>query len=141
MKLYDGTKVDFSRKLRRDMTPWERKLWYCFLKAYPIRFYRQRIIGKYIADFVCLKAGLVIELDGSGHYEPDQQEKDQWRTEIIENYGYKVIRFCNRDIDKNFYDVCTVIDREVKQRTLPQSPGGDSPLSDGAKASNQIQED
>ena len=138
---YDHGNGRLARALRKEMTPWERKLWYCFLREYPVRFQRQKPIERYIVDFWCAKASLIVELDGSGHYEPDQQEKDQWRTEIIENYGYKVIRFCNRDIDKNFYDVCTVIDREVKQRTLPQSPGGDSPLKEGAKASNQIQED
>ena len=134
MMHYNGDKVEFSRKLRKEMTPWERKLWHCFLKTYPVRFYRQKVIDQYIADFVCLKARLVLELDGSGHYEPDKQQKDQIRTEIIEKYGYKVIRFSNRDIDKNFYAVCTFVDREVKQRTLPQSPNGDSPLSEGAKA-------
>ena len=114
------------------MTPWERKLWYCFLKTYPVRFYRQKVIDQYIAVFVCLKARLVLELDGSGHYEQHKQQKDQIRTEIIEKYGYKVIRLSNRDIDENFYAVCTVVDREVKQRTLPShltvtAPSGRGP--------------
>ncbi len=116
------------------MTPWERKLWYCFLKQYPVRFQRQKSIDYYIADFFCAKAALIIELDGGGHYNEAAQKKDAERTENLESFGYKVIRFCNRDIDKNFYGVCTVIDREVKYRTLPQSPDGDSPLSEGAKA-------
>ena len=119
------------------MTPWERKLWYCFLRNYPIRFLRQKTIGKFIVDFYCAKAGLIIELDGGGHYSPESIKKDSIRTKEMESLGYKVIRFCNIDIDKNFYGVCTVIDREVKQRTLPQSPDGDSPLKEGAKASNQ----
>ena len=120
------------------MTPWERKLWYCFLKEYPVRFQRQKMIDRYIADFFCAKAGLILELDGGGHYDPESQEKDRIRTEKLESYGYRVIRFCNRDIDKNFYGVCTVIDREVKQRTLPQSPDGDSPLREGAKALESV---
>ena len=119
------------------MTPWERKLWYCFLKTYPVRFQRQKRIDYYIVDFFCAKASLIIELDGGGHYDPQAQKKDEERTIKLELHGYKVIRFSNRDIDKNFYNVCTVIDREVKQRTLPQSPDGDSPLRDGAKASYQ----
>ena len=105
-----------AKQLRKEMTPWERKLWYCFLKDYPVRFQRQKCIDNFIADFYCFKAKLVIELDGGGHYEPEQQKLDAFRTKIIESYGLKVIRFCNLDIDKNFYGVCTVIDNEVKRR-------------------------
>ena len=132
--IYDGKNKTFARKLRKDMTPWERKLWYCFLKEYPIRFQRQKMIDHYIGDFFCARASLIVELDGGGHYNPESQQKDAERKAKLESYGYKLIRFCNRDIDKNFYGVCTVIDREVKQRTLPQSPFGDSPLTEGAKA-------
>ena len=113
---YNNTNVNRARELRKDMTPWERKLWYCFLKDYPVRFQRQKCIDKYIADFYCFRAKLVIELDGGGHYDPENAWKDAQRTKILENYGLKVIRFCNTDIDKNFYGVCTVIDTEVKQR-------------------------
>ena len=105
-----------AKQLRKEMTPWERKLWYCFLKDYPVRFQRQKCIDNFIADFYCFKAKLVIELDGGGHYEPEQQKLDAFRTRIIESYGLKVIRFCNLDVDKNFYGVCTVIDNEVKRR-------------------------
>ena len=118
---YDHKNIEYARKLRKEMTPWERKLWYCFLKTYPVRFQRQKTIGSYIADFYCAKANLVIELDGGGHYNPEAEEKDKIRTENLERYGLKVIRFCNLDIDKNFYSVCTVIDETVKRRTLPQS--------------------
>ena len=103
------------------MTPWERKLWYCFLKTYDIRFQRQRAIGHYIVDFYCAKAALIVELDGGQHFSPEEQEKDQRRTKNLEELGLKIIRFSNRDIDKYFYSVCTVIDQEVKARTLPQS--------------------
>ena len=106
----------FAHQLRKDMTPWERKLWYCFLKDYPIRFQRQKCIDQYIADFYCFRAKLVIELDGGGHYSPEQQAKDSYRTKVLESYGLKVLRICNLDIDRNFYGVCTVIDREVKGR-------------------------
>jgi very-short-patch-repair endonuclease len=90
---------EYARQLRREMTPWERKLWYCFLKDYPIRFQRQKCIDNYIADFYCFRARLVIELDGGGHYDPESGKKDAIRTKILEQYGLKVIRFCNRDID------------------------------------------
>ena len=104
----------YARQLRKDMTPWERKLWYCFLKDYPVRFQRQKCIDNFIADFYCFQAKLVIELDGGGHYDPEAEKKDQFRTQVLNKNGLKVIRFCNTDIDKNFYGVCTVIDNEVK---------------------------
>jgi very-short-patch-repair endonuclease len=62
------------------MTPWERKLWYDFLRNYPLRFQRQKAIGNYIADFYCHDAKLVIELDGSQHYQPSEREKDNLRS-------------------------------------------------------------
>ena len=134
---YDGKNKAFAKSLRKNMTPWERKLWYCFLKTYPVRFQRQKQIENYIVDFFCARASLILELDGGGHYDPQTLKKDEERSIKLESHGYKVIRFCNRDVDKNFYSVCTVIDREVKQRTLPQSPDGDSPLREGAKAHYQ----
>ena len=112
----------FAKILRKEMTPWERKLWYCFLKSYPIRFQRQKCIGNFIVDFYCFQAKLVIELDGGGHYEPEKQKYDSLRTEELEKFGLKVIRFCNLDIDRNFYGVCTVIDKEVKSQLDNNSP-------------------
>ena len=87
-----------------------------------MRFYRQKPIGKFIVDFYCPKAKLVIELDGGGHYDPDTQRKDTERTNALEQEGLKVIRFCNLDIDRNFCGVCERIDEEIQKRlTLPQS--------------------
>ena len=114
---YDHKNVAFARKLRKEMTPWERKLWYCFLKEYPLRFQRQKPIGHYIADFYCAKAKLIVELDGSGHYTPEAQEKDALRTKFLMENGYIVIRFSNRDIDKNFHGICAFLDRKVKELT------------------------
>ena len=74
MIYYEGNNIKHARNLRKNMTPWERKLWYCFLKAYPIRFQRQKPISHYIADFYCAKAKLIIELDGGGHYEKEAEE-------------------------------------------------------------------
>ena len=114
--LYNNQNVEYARKLRKDMTPWERKLWYCMLNKYPVRFYRQKPIGQYIVDFYCPKANLVIELDGGGHYYPDAELKDTQRTKELESLGLKVIRFCNTDIDKNLEGIYLVIDQEVKKR-------------------------
>ena len=130
---YDHKNVEFARNLRKEMTPWERKLWYCFLKTYPVRFQRQKMIDHYIVDFFCAKANLIIELDGGGHYDAISQEKDRIRTIELEKYGFKVIRFCNKDVDKKFYDVCTVIDDEVKSRTLPQSASLTAPSGRGPR--------
>lgn len=118
---YKKDNKPFAKELRKNMTPWERKLWYCFLKAYPVRFQRQKCIDNYIVDFYCFKAKLIVELDGGGHYNPISEKKDDDRTKKLEQYGLKVIRFCNLDIDNNFYGVCTVIDEEVKKR-ISDSP-------------------
>ena len=111
---YEHKNVSHARNLRNNMTPWERKLWYCFLKTYSVRFQRQKPIGNYIVDFYCAKANLAIELDGGGHYTPEKMEEDANRTQMLQKQGVKVLRFCNKDIDKNFYGVCTVIDDKVK---------------------------
>lgn len=80
------------------------------------RFQRQKVIDDYIVDFYCCKANLVIELDGSGHFTTEQQKADKIRTEMLKEYNLKVIRYYNSDIDNNFYEVCSDIDREVKKR-------------------------
>ena len=113
---HDPKNKEYAKQLRQNMTPWERKLWYCFLSSYPVRFQRQKCIDHYIVDFYCFRAKLVIELDGGGHYEPDAQRKDAARTRGLEKYGLKVLRVCNLDIDRNFEGVCTFIDLEVKKR-------------------------
>ena len=114
---YDNKNVKLARELRKNMTPWERKLWYCFLRRYPVRFYRQKEIGRFIADFYCPKASLVIELDGSGHYEPEAQRADAVRSAELEQHGLMVLRFSNLDVDKSFEGVCTMIDLTVKERS------------------------
>ena len=75
------------------MTPWERKLWYKFLRSYPVRFQRQKAIGDYIADFYCAKARLVIELDGGGYYEPEQMTRDSERAKILQTMSLDVYGF------------------------------------------------
>ena len=84
--------VPLAKQLRKDMTKEERHLWYDFLRPYPLRFSRQKILGKYIVDFYCAQAKLVIELDGSQHYEDANIEKDAERTAFLEGYGLTVLR-------------------------------------------------
>ena len=107
--------VPFARQLRREMTPEERHLWYDFLCAYPVRFTRQKILGKYIADFYCAKARLIVELDGSQHFEEEGERYDQERTEFLKQYGITVLRIPNIDVNRNFQNVCEYIDVTVRQ--------------------------
>ena len=97
------------------MTKEERRLWYDFLRTYPIRFLRQKILGNYIVDFYCAKVKLVIELDGSGHYTETTQQNDIERTNFLQNYGLTVIRLSNLEVNRNFRGVCEYIDVTVKQ--------------------------
>ena len=120
MKEYNKANIPLAKTLRKNMTPWERKLWYEFLRSYPIRFQRQKAIGNYIVDFYCAKLGLIIELDGGGHYTPEQKEKDNLRTKNLEGMKLTVIRICNLDIDRNFRGVCEYIDLTVKNLSLSQ---------------------
>ena len=129
MKEYNRKNIPLAKVLRRNMTPWERKLWHLFLKKYPIRFQRQKALGNYIADFYCAKAGLVIELDGSEHYKKAQEIKDQERTEELENLNLSVLRIANPDIDKKFRDVCEYIDWMVKQSLPPSFASQNTPPS------------
>ena len=132
MKSYNEESIPLAKVLRKNMTPWERKLWYEFLRYYPIRFQRQKAIGNYIADFYCAKAKLVVELDGGGHYTPEQEKRDAERTSCLEKMNLQVLRICNLDIDRNFRGVCEYIDMFVKN-SLPQSASLTAPSSEGAK--------
>lgn len=116
MEKYNGELKGKARELRKNMTKEERRLWYDFLKNYPIRFLRQKIIGNYIADFYCERAKIVIELDGSQHYSDEGLDHDSERNSYMEKIGLKVIRFSNLDILKNFSGVCEYIDEIVKNR-------------------------
>ena len=107
--------VNVGRMLRKNMTKEERHLWYDFLRGYPVRFIRQKIIGKHIVDFYCAKANLVIELDGSQHYDEKTIIKDMERTKYLESQGLKVKRIPNNEINNNFRGVCEFIDNEVEK--------------------------
>ncbi len=105
-----------SQKLRKDMTKEEKKLWYQFLRKYPVQFRRQYIIGNYIVDFYCYQARLIVELDGSQHYEPAEKAKDAIRTAYLESQGLQVVRYSNLDVDHRFRSVCEDIDRIIEAR-------------------------
>ena len=120
MKEYNKANIPLAKALRKNMTPWERKLWYEFLRDYPVRFQRQKAIGDYIVDFYCAKVGVVVELDGGWHYTAEQTETDMLRTNDLQSMKLTVIRICNLDIDRNFRGVCEHIDLTVKNLSLSQ---------------------
>ena len=106
--------VPIAKALRKNMTKEEKHLWYDFLRTYPVRFSRQKVLGKYIADFYCAEAKLVIELDGSGHYTEEGKQYDKERTAFLEEYGITVMRIPNQSIHDNFHNVCLYIDSIIK---------------------------
>ncbi|MBQ3491296.1 MAG: endonuclease domain-containing protein [Oscillospiraceae bacterium] len=95
-----------ARKLRREMTKEERHLWYDFLKSLPVTVHRQKVLGSYIVDFYVASAKLVIELDGSQHYEDEGRTKDMQRDAYFQSIGLRVLRYSNADINQRFIGVC-----------------------------------
>ena len=117
-KHYTGYNAELkgrSRQLRKNMTRQERHLWYDFLRDYPVKVYRQRSIDRFIVDFYCSRAHLVIELDGGQHYTSEGQAYDTERSAVLQNYNLAVIRVSNADVDQNFSGVCAFIDRRIKE--------------------------
>ena len=99
-----------SRVLRNNMTKEERHLWYDFFKKLPITVNRQKVIGKYVVDFYIADANLVIELDGSQHYENKTQIIDDFRRdEYLKRNGITVLRYSNLDVQRKFDGVCAYI--------------------------------
>ena len=114
---YEKNNLSRAKNLRKNMTPWERKLWFLFLSQYPIRFRRQQPIGRYIVDFYCPSARLIVELDGSEHYTEESIRYDRIRTDELVKKGFRLFRISNRDIDANFRSVCDKIDLLVREKT------------------------
>ena len=105
----------YAQKLRKEATKEENTLWYQYLRCYPVQFRRQCPIGNYIVDFYCAKALLVVELDGSQHYELEGIAQDAARTRYLTSLGIYVLRFSNRDINENLRGVCQAIDSAVRE--------------------------
>ena len=87
-----------------------------FLRTYPVKIHKQAILGPYIADFFCEAAKLIIELDGSQHYEEAGQEKDAVRSKFLEDLGLEVVRYSNREIHQEFEKVCADLDARIRSR-------------------------
>ena len=118
-----------ARELRREMTPQERKLWRHLRgkQLYGIKFRRQHPIDRFILDFFSYEHKLAVEIDGHSHYQPDQQEYDQARTEWLAVHGIRVIRFTNRDVDTNLEGVLDGIARVCGVGVDFASPPSNSP--------------
>ena len=119
-RIHNKENVHLAKALRKNMTKEERHLWYDYLKpyrqTYNIAFTKQKVIGNYIVDFYCPQAKLVIELDGSQHYEENAAEYDIKRTEYLNKHEIEVIRYSNRDINTRFHDICEDIHYHVSSR-------------------------
>ena len=107
-----------SKKLRKNMTKEEKHLWYDFLKTLPYTVNRQKVIGKYIVDFYISSYQIVIELDGSQHYEDKAVKYDAERDNYLRNLGITVLRYSNNDINKNFDGVCQDILNHIDGSTF-----------------------
>ena len=131
----DNIILNNAKKLRKEMTPWERKLWYLFLRNCGVKFYKQKPIGKYVVDFYCPNRMLVVELDGSGHCAEAQRQYDAVRTEFLNKKGLQVVRIFNSDIDRNFSGVCELLLRYLVDSNPSQSLRDSSPQ--GASQDNR----
>ena len=110
----DRRLLAYAREMRKNMTPEEGKLWCLYLRKHPrFRFRRQEIIGSYIADFYCAQAKLIIEIDGSQHYDPQGIAYDKSRAAYLESLGLQIIRFSNADINVRFAAVCEQIHKVI----------------------------
>ena len=111
-----------AKRLRRNMTKEERHLWYDFLKALPVMVHRQKVIGNYIVDFYIAQAKLVVELDGTQHYEAEGKRADEIRDAYLASLGLTVLRYSNADINLRFQSVCEDIWNRLKLSEGTPSP-------------------
>ena len=136
---YNASLSQRARELRKNATKQENRLWYEYLRAFRPRFSRQRIVGSYILDFYCGTAKLAVELDGSGHYEPEAIEYDKRRTRFLESLGIQVMRFTNTDVNRSLEGVCNTIANQVNARLgqPPPSAGGTPFVREGGPGGGQ----
>lgn len=112
---YDKKLKSRADELRKNMTQQEWNLWYFYLRNHRLKWYRQRIIDRFIVDFYCHAAKLVIEIDGKQHYTDQGIVYDTERTQVLQGYGLKVLRYTNQQLVDNFQEVCWDIERNLLQ--------------------------
>ena len=117
-RMKNEQQTKYARELRKNMTAEERKLWYQFLRDYPVRIMRQRPIDRFIVDFYCARAKLVIELDGSQHYETAGHSCDKERDRVLRANGFEVLRIPNNEVNQSFLEVCEYIDRKINDKEM-----------------------
>jgi very-short-patch-repair endonuclease len=126
-------RVPRARRLRRDMTDAERKLW-ARLRDLPSpasHFRRQATIGPYFVDFACHRSRLVIELDGGQHAQGIQRQRDAERDGFLVQEGYRVLRFWNHNVMQNVDGVLSVISEALAPVETPPTPDPSPPLRGG----------
>lgn len=112
---YDKKLKSRADELRKNMTQQEWNLWYFYLRNHRLKWYRQRIIDRFIVDFYCHAAKLVIEINGKQHYTEQGIAYDVERTQVLQEYGLKVLRYTNQQLEDNFQEVCWDIERNLLQ--------------------------
>ena len=122
---YNKILISNAKKLRRTMTKEERHLWYDCLKQLPVTVHRQKVLGKYIVDFYIASQKIVIELNGSQHYEEAHRRRDAERDAYLQSIGCTVLRYSNADINQRFDGVCQDVWNHLNKDDL------DSPRADG----------
>ena len=127
--LYNPQLTANAQTLRKSMTKEERRLWYDFLKPSGINAHRQKALGLYIVDFYIASAKVIIELDGSQHYEEEGIRKDRERDTFLKANGFSVLRYSNADINENFDGVCEDI---LKHLSSTQEQDGGPPHQSSA---------
>ncbi len=129
MRRTKGGKTNVARRLRRNATIAERRLWYRLRSRslYGMKFVRQEPIGPYIVDFVCRKHRLIIEVDGGQHSENVRNViRDRWSLE----HNYRVLRFWNNDVIRNIDGVLETIATALPHDQPAPSPPPKSGLPD-----------
>jgi very-short-patch-repair endonuclease len=128
----EGQKTFTARRLRRDETPAEKRLWEQLrnrtLDGH--KFVRQSPAGPYVADFMCREQGLIVEVDGATHSTAAEIESDRMRTGYLEADGFRILRFQNDEILNGMDEVLTII-----RSTLAHVPSPPPSLRDGSPSS------
>ena len=129
--IYNSKAKESQRKdLRNSLTSAEAILWKCLQRRQldGKKFRRQQSIGPYIVDFYCPECRVIVELDGTGHYEKDAVEYDLRRTEYLGEQGIRVIRFGNEAVCKKLESVLEEIRANLTSMTTPSAPSAQPPL-------------
>lgn len=140
MQPYQPTLKPFARSLRSNMTDAEQKLWHLLRRKqiHGLQFYRQKPLLNYIVDFYCPQARLVIEIDGSQHFDEQNRHEDQVRTQALNALGLTVLRFDNRQVLLETEEVLAQIYNIIQKQIPPRPPlnkGGNQSAEDKSVAS------